>query len=156
MKVEIIVTGYKLAGYGFKTIHSTVQKLIKSAQGEILIIAYAITTYGLEVLDFLEDTLKRGVSVKLIIDKLDTTPIKVRDRIDHLLNNFPGQFIFKEIGSDNVLHGKVMIFDRNDIIIGSANLTLSGLVSNHEISVWIQDRKTATEATRAFEKLLYN
>lgn len=53
----------------------------------------------------------------------------------------------------NLLHPKILIFDRERIFCGSHNLTKAGLTSNVEISIMTQSKEIAEKAISFFEEL---
>src|SRR5262245_28303690 len=52
-----------------------------------------------------------------------------------------------------LLHGKMLVADRERVIVGSANLTDGGLYVNHEISLLIESRETGEACAQAFFRL---
>jgi len=156
MKSEIVVTGGKLTGYGFRSIRSTMRGMIKSAKGEILVIAYTITNHGIEILELLEDSLKKGVMVSMVINDHSTMMGKVRKILKQMKEDYEDHFHIRLMEKPEELHAKVLIVDRKELIIGSANLSQSGLLSNHEIALWIEDRAMAQEAREVFNRLFHD
>lgn len=61
----------------------------------------------------------------------------------------------KYIHDSRLLHAKLMIIDRQIVIIGSHNYTKTAFDFNFENSVIINDEKTALEFTNFFETFFY-
>ncbi|MEM4546663.1 MAG: phospholipase D-like domain-containing protein, partial [Nitrososphaerota archaeon] len=53
-------------------------------------------------------------------------------------------------------HAKLIIIDNETVIIGSHNWTESALTRNHETSIMIQDKETATKLTNYFMRIWNN
>ena len=51
-----------------------------------------------------------------------------------------------------MLHAKMLVADRKRIIIGSANMTESGLMRNHEISIYLESETTGEQCADVFFK----
>lgn len=53
------------------------------------------------------------------------------------------------------LHAKIIVVDREDALVGSANLTWKGLVGNHELAIVISG-KTASSIGTLLDKLCFD
>lgn len=85
--------------------------------------------------DLIRDILEKGCSVKLIVR---LTPATNPEQLRRVLNlNVPVRYF-----TSARFHSKLYIFDTNVALIGSANLTDSGIQSNREICIGI-DREDA-------------
>jgi len=139
--VQILVTGRRLMGSGFRAIEPVVEELIRSARSEIHIAAYLFTGSLGAIFGLLAEALEKGVRVTMVINRIDRQPSEVRTWLVSLGEKFPHARIvdFSDAqGSD--LHAKVIVADRQEAVVGSANLTWGGMVANHEIAVLLRGK----------------
>jgi len=107
------------------------------------------------MLTVLEDAVKRGVDVKLILpSKSDIAPIYYAGRHFYKRLLEAGVEIYDYQGQ--ILHAKTALFDSCWSIIGSANLDFQSLRRNDESNVGIFDENFGTEMTKVFLEDLHN
>ena len=104
-------------------------------------LAYAISTEGMRVVDLLEDGLRRGVRVSLVVNKMHRQDGSVEDAL-LTLNRRYNRLVLASFTDPSGwdLHAKVLVADREAAIIGSANMSRRGMAENIEIGVLIRDR----------------
>lgn len=97
------------------------------------------------------DTIDPSVDIQVLSRcRLDTFASEasdlsaIRKLVDHSIG----------VASDPLLHAKVYVFDDKKAILGSANLTPSGLTHNDEISLLFDDEATIRELKGQFSYLL--
>ena len=136
--IQVLVTGSRFTGRGFRAIEPVMGELIRSAQEEIHIAAYVLTPSALSLLGLIEGALKRGVRVTAIINNLEQQPHGVTARLQMMAESF-SHMRLSSISSreGGQLHAKVLVADRKVAVMGSANLTWGGLVTNHELALLI-------------------
>nr|WP_092075119.1 phospholipase D family protein [Dendrosporobacter quercicolus]NSL49634.1 hypothetical protein [Dendrosporobacter quercicolus DSM 1736]SDN33866.1 cardiolipin synthase [Dendrosporobacter quercicolus] len=139
-EVRYLATGSQWLGRGIESVHSNVCQMIEETSQELIIVAYSIGTGAIETIDSLEALLHRGVNVKILVNRFDGQPQGIREAIFRLSQSYLNFRVFDFSPSDGSdLHAKVIISDRKRAIIGSANLSWRGMVTNHEIAVMIGD-----------------
>jgi len=137
-EVQILVTGEKCTGQGFRALEPVIEELIGSAKVEVHVIAYLLSPFAVGFMELLERAMERGVSVTLIVNALADQPEQIKKYTSKLVERFPSFTVKSFDRSNDVIHAKVLIIDRRIAIVGSANLTWGGLVSNHEICVLVR------------------
>lgn len=130
---ELLVTGPEMIRAGARGIDPVAQELLSQARREIQILAYVITPSAGQILDRVEEAAQRKVAVTIIVNRAVDVDHKTLERFRVLGRTWP-KFRLLEYskGNGNQLHAKVLICDRNQAILGSANLTWGGLVTNTE------------------------
>ena len=139
----------------FEVAHSQIQK----AKESIYLIAYLFLVYDYQdaysnrLLDDLIDAHKRGVKVHVILDY---------PKPEYMGEEGPkNQQVYeklKEAGIDvqfdspeKRTHNKVLVVDREIIIVGSHNYSFDGLKYNNETSLLLRDREKAKRLIEYFE-----
>ncbi len=99
---------------------------------------------------------RRGVKIKVILEMCnDPTSIEYIEnkKAAKFLSSFgiPTYFDNPKVRS----HFKVWIFDKRYVIIGSHNLTQSGLKYNNEVSVFIDSKELAEKLSNFLDFVIY-
>ena len=123
---------------------------IKNAQESILITtAYFFPSRRL--LRALENSARRGVSVKLLLPgESDVMSVLYAGRANYKRLLKAGVEIYNYHGS--ILHSKTAVFDDKWSIVGSANLDMQSLRRNEESNVGILDSDFGREMSKAFHR----
>lgn len=132
---------------------AVVEEMIKSAQDEILIVGYRITDRG-EAAGHLADALRRVNQITIVID--DDEARANRSALDSIFRGSRKPRIYTRRKRENAfykVHAKIMIIDRNDLLVTSANLTHHGLVQNFEMGARIRGR-SAGSAYAIIQKMI--
>jgi len=135
--------------FRFTTIKQAVVNNIEKAQNSIFLEAFIITDKN--IVKGLIDAKKRGVDVKVILDPtLLGTEFSCNDRIFKELSEAGVDVKWYKVDQSigQKLHAKWGLFDKEQLLIGSANWTFKGLMINREIGADVKDKKTGS----AFEK----
>jgi len=151
--VSVVVTGTAWMGGGIGSIESALERLFREAEQEIALTAYTNSSSADRLLDWLETALTRGVQVRMVINRLNTQPTDVVDRLCHLTNTYPHFHLYdfvSEGGAD--LHAKAIVADRRLALVGSSNLSRHGLLTNHELAVLVEG-PDAADVARAIDLL---
>lgn len=145
---EVVWTGPKTENGHLRSTREVVRELLRSAQSELLIVGYWIA--GKEdgvvhdLVGMLAGAMRRGVVVTFVVDERVR-----RDGADNLsvlrslwpADVWPPQVLTWRlpVGDGHLkLHAKVVIADKKDALVTSANLTSYGLGRNMELGVRIR------------------
>ena len=146
-----------------------VSKILKSAKSEI-----RITTYSLgmlrkgneldKIFQILIDKSNSGVPVQIIVNRLEAQlkggrnkPVREKMKV---LKSMPDATVLSFRPSDkrdhSDLHAKIFTVDGETAILGSANLSFSGMFDNHEIMVKISGKKFVAQINELIDELAEN
>jgi len=116
---------------------------------ETILLTNAYFTPSKRMLTVLEDAVKRGVKIKLLLPgKSDFLPVFYASRASYNKLLSIGAEIY--VYQDRILHAKSAVFDSCWSIIGSANLDFQSLRRNDESNVGIFDNDFARQMTETF------
>lgn len=144
-EIEIIASGEKWLGSGVRSTFSTLKNLIESSRESLLMTVYILKDYS--VIELIENALERGVVVDIFASRDDKS---LNQKIAHIQNDYSDIHVHL---TDETLHSKVLISDNKRIILGSANLTHSGLYRNYELGIYIENDEIAYELERLIRRL---
>jgi cardiolipin synthase len=91
----------------------------------------------------------------MLINRYEEQHESVKAGLSKLQKQFPGLFqLFSFIPShaEADLHAKIILVDRKYALVGSANLSLRGLMDNHELGLVVEG-DTVADLTRAIDLL---
>lgn len=150
-----MVTGLGWMGSGIGSVDTALEELISSARNELLVLAYSITDGASDLLQLIRSRLADGVRVTIVVDNLADQFHHTMAQLRRMKDDYPSHcHVYGFSGSDDAhLHAKVIIADRERAMVGSANLSWHGLVTNHELCVMI-DGQAVRELAQATDKLL--
>jgi cardiolipin synthase len=150
--VDTVWTGPEVAGSMTRRTEAVVSEIITGAKQELMIVGYWLVSSTIQVrelIDLLVEKAKAGVKVRFIFDPAERE--KSTDNFAALNNRWPNNLvdspreiftwsegmgrIVSESGVeyDRKLHAKVIVADRHDALVTSANLTHAGLLQNLEM-----------------------
>jgi len=136
---RILVTGAELLNKGHRGFEPVVQDLVQNARSEIQLAAYVLTSSTTELLNLLGVAASRGVSVSIVVNRLSRQHPTVRRWLEGAPSRWRGFIVGDFAHNDRrELHAKVCVTDRSRAVVGSANFTWGGLVSNYEIGVEVE------------------
>lgn len=149
---QVVWTGPEVQGSFPRSTRQVVQDIINGAKQELLVVGYWIAAKedaeGIikDIVDLVAKAVKRDVSVKMVLDK-DKKPYG-KDNREILLElwqrdvKLPELYTWDVQTEDNHLkmHAKVLVADRRDALITSANLTMYALDRNMEMGVRVIGR----------------
>ena len=130
--------------------------LVRGAQREIALCAYSITTGAATLLQEVKDVVIQGVNATIVVNALDEQPVTVQTYLRSSAQELPGRWRvldFARRAGQTDLHAKLLIVDRAAALVGSANLSFHGMVSNHEIAVVVRGPTAEAMAAR-FDMLI--
>lgn len=161
---EVVWTGPKVEGSFLRATRQVVQDIVQGAQQELLVVGYWIAGHGdqegiiRDVIGLIADAASRGVDVTVVLDSADKTYGK--SNRDVLAELWPAGQMLPELLTWDVpkaekhlkLHAKVLVADRRDALVTSANLTMHALDRNMEMGVRVVGN-TASQIADHFRRL---
>jgi phosphatidylserine/phosphatidylglycerophosphate/cardiolipin synthase-like enzyme len=148
------VSGRHWIGDSEQSAYELLKKILESANRSIRISAYSLGKKSPEldrIFSILKNKTATGVSVQVILNKFWETDDYAKKKLQemehsnfHLVNYDPED-------KTEDLHAKIIVVDSQNILIGSANLSKSGLFSNHEIVVQINGGAFATRINKLLD-----
>jgi cardiolipin synthase A/B len=144
---EVVWTGPKVEGSFLRATREVVRELLRRARVELLVVGYWIAARddgeGIieEVITSMAEAVMRGASVRVIVDERIRTD--GRDNRSILVSAWPDSVPLPRIltwhlppGDRHLkLHAKVLVADRRDALVTSANLTSYAMDLNMEMGV---------------------
>lgn len=149
--VSLAVTGLAWLGSGVPSVEQEIVRLVKRARREITLCAYSISTGALPLLTELEEAARQGVTVRFVVNDFGGQPVEVQGHIRRAAGTHRERWnvlAFEPRITRTELHAKVLAVDRAVALVGSANLTFHGMVSNHEMALIVQGPTAALIASR--------
>ena len=146
---QVVWTGPKVEGSFLRATREVVRELLRGAQAELLVVGYWIAARddgeGIieEVIASLAEAVTRGVVVSVVVDERVRPDGRDNRRI--LVSAWPIGVALPKIltwrlppGDQHLkLHAKVLVADRRDALVTSANLTSYAMDRNMEMGVRI-------------------
>lgn len=153
-EIRVLVSGLAWMGSGAGSIEAAIEELLGNSRREILITVYSISQAE-RIFALLEEALIRGVEVRMIVNCLREQYPSVQNKLENLRAKYRHFFLYSfESGEEQSnLHAKVLISDRQYALVGSSNLSYSGMVINHELALLVNG-KGAVEAAMAIDRLM--
>jgi PLD-like domain len=147
-EVTVAATGTAWVGSGVGSVNTAVEGLLEKSRSEIQIAVYDLTGGADEFLNLLRGVLARGVLVTMVVNRLGEKGAAVREGLGLLARRFGHFQLFDFTPADRLedLHAKIIVRDRKEALVGSANLTWRGLVRNHELAVVVSGTPASTVA----------
>lgn len=138
---SIVVSGPAWIGEGTRSLDSSFRELIEQSVSEVHIVMYTATSSSLPMLDMLEPKLRVGVNATIVLNRIsDLKQEHVVSRLNDFAERFPRSkfYSFEPRYKTRNLHAKAIVSDRSDAIVGSANLSLRGLLENYELGIRVK------------------
>lgn len=144
---EVVWTGPRVEGSFLRGTRQIVQDIVRSARHELLVVGYWIAgtdeseSVINSIIEQISDAVDRGVTVSVVLDR-GNKPYGKNNR-DTLIELWPSGSALPTIltwhvptaNAHSKLHAKVLVADRKDALVTSANLTRSALDINMEMGV---------------------
>ena len=148
--ISIVSTGENWIGYGVRSFSSTIKELIASAEKEIIMTVYVIS--DLKIVNSLRKSLDRGIHVEMYVyqPQLANSSQAIRQVVK--FEKDYGHFVI-HIVKGEVLHAKVLVVDSREVLIGSANPTVSGMERNYELGLLVKDGRIAQKVQTLLRRL---
>jgi phosphatidylserine/phosphatidylglycerophosphate/cardiolipin synthase-like enzyme len=154
--IRVVVSGSSWMGGGSGSIESVIHDLFTRANDEVVIVAYAISGATPALFQQFTSLLQRGIRIRMLINRYDQQHISVQNELRQLQRQFPGLLqlsSFVPVHSQVDLHAKIIIVDRKYALIGSANLSMRGLMDNHELGLLLEGA-AVSDIARTVELLM--
>lgn len=144
---EVVWTGPRVEGSYLRATRQVLQDIINGAHEELLVVGYWIAGHGdqegiiRDVISLIANAVARGVAVTMVLDSGERTyGNNNRDVLAELWptqESLPTLLTWDVPGSEKhlKLHAKVLVADRHDSLVTSANLTMHALDRNMELGV---------------------
>lgn len=161
-QVEVVWTGPEAGGPLVRPTGAVIREMLQQvrAGGEVLLVGYSVTADDgsptLEIIKLLADASRDQAQIRVVLHK--DTEEKNRQ---NLLANW-GAFAVKPTiytweprlgGPYRKMHAKVLVVDRVEVLVTSANLTYHGLSENIELGLRVRGPQAAAIAQR-FDHLI--
>ena len=153
--IRVVVSGSSWMGGGSGSIDSALRQLFARANDEVVLVVYAISGGAPTLFQQFETLLQRGIRLRMLINRYEKQHSSIRNALEHFQRQFPGLihlYSFNPPHDQADLHAKIMIVDRKYALVGSANLSLRGLMDNHELDL-ILEGAAVTDIARAVDLL---
>ncbi len=161
-QVQVVWTGPEADGPVVRPTAAVLQEMLRGtrAGGEILLVGYSVTADDgsptSEVIQLLGEASRNQANVRIVLHKDE----EARNR-ENLLKAWdvfavkPTIYTWEPAGGGpyQKMHAKVLIVDRADALVTSANLTYHGLHENIEVGLRVRGRPAADIAQR-FDHLI--
>ena len=170
--VEAVWTGPEVSGSQVRRTEAVVSEIVAGAQKELLIVGYWLVTSTAQIkalIGLLIEKARDDIQVRFVFDPGEKS--RGSDNFQALNEQWPANlegaprrvFTWSEglteatnkTGDhyDRKLHAKVIVADRHDALVTSANLTQAGLLENLEMGLRIQG-PMATAVVNHFDLLI--
>jgi cardiolipin synthase len=140
-RIEILSTYPDILKLGVRSTEPSMLEIINEANDELQILSYAITAGANNILEAIDEALRRGIKLTFIINSNENLSQEINDFLYSMKNKYNYCKIYLFNSSDSAdLHAKILVADRKIAIVGSSNLTSRGLIWNLEIGFLIEDK----------------
>ncbi len=149
-EVKIVATGAKWVGRGIRAFSETTKECIDGTQNNLSLTIFALSDD--QIIDRLVNALERGVSVDIYLNyNRKSVSKEYLKKVTELDDKYRNLKLFKV--KEDVLHSKVIISDLNKAIVGSANATFAGMVTNYELGFELDDSTIAHKLETLLRRL---
>ena len=155
-KVSIVATAPPSYAINARTTMSVVHSMLNSAERNILITGYSLSSYFSDLVDVIIKKSQRGVYVKFFVNDIDSQ--QEFDKILRYKSRFLNIYNYKPDADDKMsaLHAKVLSVDGYTTLITSANLSYHGQQGNIELGTKIESKSVAKQIDDIFTKLVFS
>jgi len=160
--IEVAWTGPDANGPLVRPTRLVIDEMLRrvSEAGEILLVGYAFTAppgSAMEgVVDLLQDAVRKKVRITFVLHKGDEKGARpIVEQMWDIFLKKPRVMTWSPSSKHpyTKLHAKVLIVDRVDMLVGSANFTFHGLESNLELGIRMRSPHAGAVAER-FDHLI--
>ena len=150
--------GSGITCFGDDEYYNNVYPVLNSAKKDIRMVMYSITqstkSSALQgkLCNALIDAHSRGVDVRVILERLDYKDDVNNDNAKAAAKLKQGGVSVRFDPDDVITHAKMLIID-DKVVVSTNNWSRSGLISNHEAGVIVQDSTVTADALKYFRDL---
>jgi len=154
-QVDLSWTGPVQFSVEGRTTPSILEEMVKNAHTSIIVTGYSITQEASNFIRLLEKAMDKNVEVIFVIHSDDEN--KNFETLSNLWNYEKKPKVYsRKPGPSDVyfkIHAKMVVVDRFDLLVTSANLTWHGMTNNFEIGLRVRG-KTAEKAENLIRNLI--
>lgn len=150
------VSGRYWIGGGEQGAYELLVDSLRQAKKSVRIVAYSLGGRSNElesIFKILKDKINTGVQVQLIINRFWSATEYAQKQLKGLEHRNFKLLNYDPHDERENLHAKIIIIDTTEILLGSANISKSGLFSNHEIIVKISGGEFASRVNSLVDTL---
>ena len=153
-KVSLVITAPTELSIKARSTRSVVRSMINSAERNILITGYSLSSYFADTTDTIIEKSQRGVLVKFFVNNIEK-----QSEFDKIIK-YKGKYMeiydyTQPEDTMSALHAKVISVDQKKALITSANLSYHGQQGNIEIGTLIDSKHVAKQMEDVFTKLVF-
>ena len=147
---ELIASGEKWIQYDVKSTFRAITEMIDQTKSSLILTIYIISNN--EILEKVKEALDRNVDVEVFIYKDKEVFNDVTHKVLKLTDEYYN-FTVHEV-TEKTLHAKVLISDKKQTLIGSANFTGKAMHENYELGILVDDAELAYNAEKIIKGLI--
>lgn len=137
---------------------SALLDVVRGARERIWITAYYISGSIDPAIQGLYDELQAkargGVDVRILAEDSRRTPPSIRRASMNFAETLRASGIqVAYLRNQRVLHKKIVLIDRNKVVLGSSNLTAAGLAYSDEMNILVESHAFAREVEQDFRRM---
>ena len=153
--MRILTSGSAWVGDEFGSIQTAVEQAIDYADHEIVLVTYALSTAADTTLRRVGDALERGVAARIVVNRFADQHQAAQRSLRALLAKYERLRVFDFCDRNEAdLHAKFLVVDHKVAIVGSANVSWRGMVSNHELAIFIDNQSLVDSVLVAAGQML--
>jgi phosphatidylserine/phosphatidylglycerophosphate/cardiolipin synthase-like enzyme len=138
----ILVTGSLWMKEGYRSIGVVCRELAIEAKNEAILTLFTPGLATETAEDLINAIVEKGVPMSLVVNQWDKQPEGFQDCLIRIKKNYKSTLRIFDFNSaeQSILHAKTFVVNRNKAIIGSSNLSWSGMYNNYEIAVLLEGK----------------
>lgn len=153
-KISLVATVPLAFSLKTKRIQNVAEELIKNAKKSILLTGYSVSGFISKIIDLLIEKSQKGVLVKIFFNDLQSQS-SVKKILDYRSKFLQVYDYTNREDKMAALHAKIIVVDKKETLISSANLSYHGMSGNIEIGTCISSEKVAKQIEELFKELLF-
>lgn len=154
-KISLVATVPLAFSLKTKRIQNVAEELIRNAKKSILLTGYSVSGFILKIIDLLIEKSQKGVLVKIFFNDLQRQS-SVKKILEYRSKFLQVYDYTNREDKMAALHAKIIVVDKKETLISSANLSYHGMSGNIEIGTCISSEKIAMQIEELFKDLLFN
>lgn len=138
----ILVTGPLWIRKGYRSIGVVTRELAMEAENEALMTLYTPGSTAEPAKDLLETLLRKPITVHVIVNGWSKQPEHLKRTLLDLKRKTPLRLRIYNFKTRKgcILHAKVFAIDGRKAVVGSSNLSWSGIYNNYEMAVLLEGK----------------